>query len=151
MDGMQELLHQIQQTLVTIQSDYRSLSASVESINDRVDTLAGAKDGRSAGTKASDSSKFSEVEDASEATGSSMPIEPSVGSGVAKPESAPAARRQSLTSRIILTTYPGQAGIDPLVMNWGHADPMVRGPVVVSRNPRTVRRRNGMLCTVTII
>lgn len=47
-------------------------------------------------------------------------------------------------SRIILTTYPGQAGIRPLAMNWGHEDPVQRGPVVVSRNQSTIRRRNGM-------
>lgn len=46
-------------------------------------------------------------------------------------------------SRIILTTYPGQSGINPLLMNWGHPSPHLRGPVVVSRNQRTVRRRNG--------
>ena len=51
--------------------------------------------------------------------------------------------RSSLTSRIILTTYPGQAGISPLPMNWGHSDPLQRGPVVVSRAQSTIRRRNG--------
>lgn len=47
-------------------------------------------------------------------------------------------------SRIILTTYPGQSGIHPIPMNWGHADPMLRGPVLVSRDQSTIRRRNGM-------
>jgi hypothetical protein len=51
----------------------------------------------------------------------------------------------SSKSRIILTTYPGQAGIRPLAMNWGHADPLQRGPVVVSRNQSTIRRRNGTI------
>ena len=46
-------------------------------------------------------------------------------------------------SRIILTTYPGQSGIHPVAMNWGHADPIQRGPVLVSRDQCTVRRRNG--------
>ena len=59
--------------------------------------------------------------------------------------STPDARRggNSLTSRIILTTYPGQSGIDPLPMKWGAADPTERGPVAVSRHTSTVRRRNG--------
>ncbi|KAL8640574.1 MAG: hypothetical protein Q9228_002526 [Teloschistes exilis] len=48
----------------------------------------------------------------------------------------------SLSSRIILTTYPGQSGIDPISMNWGHSDPVKRGPVVVSRSQNTIRRRN---------
>ena len=72
------------------------------------------------------------------------------------------ARKMSTgTSRIILTwvlllaiilasnvdkngrTYPGQSGINPFPMDWGHKDPQQRGPVVVSRNPTTIRRRNG--------
>lgn len=52
--------------------------------------------------------------------------------------------RPSSTSRIILTTYPNQSGIEPLKMIWGHKDPQQRGPVVVSRNQSTIRRRNGM-------
>lgn len=42
-------------------------------------------------------------------------------------------------------TYPGQSGINPLPMDWGHKDPQERGPVVVSRTQTTIRRRNGML------
>lgn len=49
-----------------------------------------------------------------------------------------------MASRIILTTYPGQAGIDPVPLEWGAHDPAVRGPVVVSRQQKTIRRRNGM-------
>jgi hypothetical protein len=40
-------------------------------------------------------------------------------------------------------TYPGQSGINPLPMDWGHKDPQQRGPVVVSRGATTIRRRNG--------
>ncbi|KAH8149928.1 uncharacterized protein LAJ45_06080 [Morchella importuna] len=39
---------------------------------------------------------------------------------------------------------PRQSGIDPIIMNWGHKDPMQRGPVVVSRAGSTVRRRNAI-------
>lgn len=28
-------------------------------------------------------------------------------------------------------------------MEWGHSDPQIRGPVVVSRATETARRRNG--------
>jgi hypothetical protein len=52
-------------------------------------------------------------------------------------------RKGTPTSRIILTTYPGQAGIDPIPMNWGSGNPVERGPIVVSRGISTVRRRNG--------
>lgn len=58
--------------------------------------------------------------------------------------SSPPPRRPSLfNSRIILTTYPGQSGIDPVPLNWGAQDPKARGPVVVSRQQSTIRRRNG--------
>lgn len=48
-------------------------------------------------------------------------------------------------------TYPGQSGINPFPMDWGNKDDQLRGPVVVSRNPSTIRRRNGKfmyLCTL---
>ncbi len=54
------------------------------------------------------------------------------------------ARKSSVTSRIILTTYPGQSGIDPVPLEWGEANPMKRGPVVVSRHHHTIRRRNAI-------
>lgn len=50
----------------------------------------------------------------------------------------------SSNSKIILTSYPGQSGTDPIPIHWGLADPMLRGPVVVSRNPGTIRRRNAI-------
>ncbi|KAK5662744.1 hypothetical protein OQA88_6151 [Cercophora sp. LCS_1] len=50
----------------------------------------------------------------------------------------------AFTSRIILTTYPKQIGIKPLPMEWGHSDPLKRGPVAVSRAPNTIRRRNAI-------
>ncbi|KAI9158823.1 GTP cyclohydrolase [Paramyrothecium foliicola] len=48
------------------------------------------------------------------------------------------------TSRIILTTYPKQTGINPLPLRWGHPDVQQRGPVVVLRSPSTIRRRNAV-------
>ncbi|KAK2859901.1 putative GTP cyclohydrolase [Arthroderma sp. PD_2] len=61
-----------------------------------------------------------------------------------KPSSANKAPKRGGTSRIILTTYPGQSGIDPIKMDWGNMDPKARGPVVVSRQYDTVRRRNAI-------
>ncbi|KAF5233254.1 hypothetical protein FANTH_12620 [Fusarium anthophilum] len=52
-------------------------------------------------------------------------------------------QQQGFTSRIILTTYPKQIGINPLPMDWGNQDPVKRGPIVVSRATSTIRRRNG--------
>lgn len=53
-------------------------------------------------------------------------------------------RQAGNTARIILTTYPKQIGIDPLWMDWGHSDPLKRGPVVVSRGQSSIRRRNAI-------
>eukprot|EP01031_Cornospumella_fuschlensis_P041566 gene41566-50726_t len=33
---------------------------------------------------------------------------------------------------ISLTTHDGQFGSNPVAMNWGHPDPMVRGPVIAT-------------------
>lgn len=54
------------------------------------------------------------------------------------------AQKSGFTSRIVLTTYPKQIGIDPIPLQWGNADPERRGPVVVSRLPSTIRRRNAI-------
>ena len=49
----------------------------------------------------------------------------------------------------VVRTYPGQAGINPLPMDWGNKDYQKRGPVVVSRGATTIRRRNGKFsCSV---
>ncbi|KAM0257485.1 hypothetical protein ACHAPA_011705 [Fusarium lateritium] len=53
-------------------------------------------------------------------------------------------RQQGFTSRIILTTYPKQIGINPLPMDWGNPEPAKRGPIVVSRASTTIRRRNAV-------
>ncbi|KAJ5675016.1 uncharacterized protein N7477_004950 [Penicillium maclennaniae] len=46
--------------------------------------------------------------------------------------------------RIILTTYPGQSVVDPIPLDWGNADPEERGPVLVSRESKTLARRNAI-------
>jgi len=60
------------------------------------------------------------------------------------PAPASPSQRPGLTSRIVLTTYPKQIGINPMPMDWGNFDPLKRGPVVVSRLPSTIRRRNAI-------
>ena len=59
-------------------------------------------------------------------------------------DASPRKQSSSFTSKIVLTSHPGQAGVDPLPMNWGDHNPDQRGPVVVSRHKSTIRRRNGM-------
>ncbi|KAJ3053938.1 Uracil-regulated protein 1 [Rhizophlyctis rosea] len=51
---------------------------------------------------------------------------------------------QLYNHRIILTTYPGQVGINPIPLKWGHPDPNVRGPIVASRNASSIKLRNAI-------
>jgi hypothetical protein len=64
--------------------------------------------------------------------------------GLRAPAPASSSQRSAFTPRIVLTTYPKQIGINPFPMSWGDADPQRRGPVVVSRLPSTIRRRNAI-------
>ncbi|KEY67040.1 hypothetical protein S7711_04721 [Stachybotrys chartarum IBT 7711] len=47
-------------------------------------------------------------------------------------------------NRIVLTTYPGQSVVDPVELNWGHEDPVQRGPILVSRTKETIKKRNAI-------
>ncbi|KAB8079382.1 GTP cyclohydrolase N terminal-domain-containing protein [Aspergillus leporis] len=58
-------------------------------------------------------------------------------------QSAPSPE-SSYSTHIVLTTYPGQSGIDPVPLRWGAPDAKSRGPVVVSRNGPLLKRRNAM-------
>lgn len=127
------LLAQILAAVSQIQNDNKALAASVDAINGRVNALADVK-------------KLKDAVRADTTIQSSAPVSmsteaPTTPTTEVKDEDA--ASKRPATSRIILTTYPGQSGIDPIIMNWGHKDPMQRGPVVVSRAGSTVRRRNG--------
>ncbi len=46
--------------------------------------------------------------------------------------------------RIVLTTYPGQLGVNPIPLNWGNADPKKRGPILSSRLPSNLKMRNAI-------
>ncbi|KAJ3203950.1 Uracil-regulated protein 1 [Clydaea vesicula] len=52
--------------------------------------------------------------------------------------------KQLYNHRIVLTTYPGQVGVSPIPMKWGSADPSIRGPIVVSRHPDSIKLRNAV-------
>jgi len=48
------------------------------------------------------------------------------------------------SQRVVLTTYPGQVGINPIPLNWGAPTPEQRGPVVASRQPKSLKVRNAI-------
>lgn len=116
------LLQEILSSLKSLKQDHAQLASSVDTINGRVNTLAGIKqiqDGiahdaslpspkmppRAHGSRDSISSLDAQNKDAS--------------AEHSQPASPPPGRRSSTTSKIILTSYPGQAGVDPIPLNWG--------------------------------
>lgn len=115
---MAAMLKEILSSVRSLKQENAQLSASVDAINGRVNTLAGIKqiqDGvahdatlRSPKTAApsKDIDNSSESQDAIDESQSASP---------------PTERRPSTTStsKIILTSYPGQAGVDPIPLNWG--------------------------------
>ena len=150
------LLNQILNTLQEIQRDYRVLSAAVDTINGRVNILSGVKQVQEAACP----QPVADVHRPETPVAQNMSPDTKVlghhpdpnvavnGKGSPDGSTIPqSSRRPSITSRIILTTYPGQSGIDPIMMSWGHQNPTQRGPVVVTRSQSTIRRRNGMYPT----
>lgn len=153
-----EILNQILSTLQSIRSDYRQLSTAVETIEGRVNVIADVKqlydaaEDRQQGNPSALTPRSSAREHENESPKTTFISHlPSLlvaegAPGQSQNGKAVFIGRSSVptaSSRIILTTYPGQSGIDPVVLNWGHRDPIRRGPVVVSRSQSTIRRRNG--------
>ena len=145
------VLGEILSTLKKMRSDHDQLAAAVEKIGSRVDLNAslnslGVSSQSSAPppAPAAASGIDSKVEN-DQAALSQLPPRSEAGTPSVALPAANRDRKPSVTSRIILTTYPGQSGIDPLPMDWGNKDPLARGPVVVTRHANTIRRRNGML------
>ena len=153
------LLNEVLQTLKVMKLEHQQLSTTVNTINGRVNMLAGVKTVQDiAGSnnrtvdhgRNADRSRRSEQDPGVFTATTEIPASPSLPvvassnhNGQQSGSNPSTAKGSPSTSRIILTTYPGQSGIDPLVMNWGHKDATQRGPVVVSRSQSTIRRRNG--------
>ena len=145
--NLHDVLKDIQSTLRSIQQDYRGLASSLEVIDERVNVIAGAKE---VGATATDLQSTNDAQsmplnaEKLQTTPASIAGYTSAQDTTEENKLPVAARASGSSSRIILTTYPGQAGIDPIKMDWGQQDPILRGPVVVSRSQSTIRRRNGM-------
>ena len=149
-----EELKEIKDILRTIQHNYQQVIMTVSALEAKIDTFSEhhqvQDDTYSQADHSSPSTRdsLSRITVENENTAARLKITASqvLLSDDASPmnNQKSAVTRQTPVSRIILTTYPGQSGIDPVVMNWGHEDPILRGPVVVSRNPSTVRRRNAI-------
>ncbi|KAI4128574.1 MAG: hypothetical protein LQ338_002668 [Usnochroma carphineum] len=154
-----DLLKQILNTLQSVRNDYRELSNHVHDMQGRLSALAVPNPTRQSLTESDQSAQSlqraleKQKEDSIRHSPAANPsTSPSLLSldgprdsfANRKPASPQRNAASGVSSRIILTTYPGQSGIDPLIMNWGHPDPAQRGPVVVSRSQSTIRRRNAI-------
>jgi hypothetical protein len=149
------LLKEILNGLKSLRQEHSQLASSVDAINGRVNMLAEIKQIKDEAKNQPSNGSNGLVERAKEviASVSEKTVEAiSNQYEEATPAIDASARRSSVskTSKIILTSYPGQAGVDPLPMDWGHKNPAVRGPVVVSRHANTIRRRNGMPVYISV-
>jgi len=138
-DSMASVLQEILSSINALKDQHVELASAVDAITGRVNVLAGVKQIQAAKPSTVSLSHSNETKDLStveeESKESMKDLQPS-------PE--PMLRKNSTSSsKIILTSYPGQSGVDPIPMDWGNPDPNIRGPVVVSRLANTIRRRNG--------
>ena len=144
---LNDALKDIQSTLHSIQHDYRGLASSLEAIEGRVNIIAGVREVGAATTHLQstiDAESAPLNADKIQSTPASIAGYTSAHDTTEEIKLPTSNRASGNPSRIILTTYPGQAGINPIHMDWGQQDPTLRGPVVVSRSQSTIRRRNGM-------
>ncbi|UKZ83670.1 Putative GTP cyclohydrolase [Trichoderma virens FT-333] len=138
-DGVLDALRDIQQT-------QQRLLSSVESLTSKLGSSALGSPALDPASKLPVTPLLLESDkDAKQKDAEASAVIQSFENGAAQPSSALSpSSRQGFTSRIVLTTYPKQIGIDPLQMDWGNPDPLQRGPVVVSRAASTIRRRNAI-------
>ncbi|KXH48838.1 GTP cyclohydrolase II [Colletotrichum simmondsii] len=138
-------LAEVINSLKSIQQTQSDLVAAVDLLNQRYQQLPVDPDAATLGPNPSLSEipERSRTPEPSDAVGDSAKSSSSDLTLQAPAVPSSPSQRSGLTSRIILTTYPKQIGINPLPMNWGESDPHRRGPVVVSRSSTTIGRRNG--------
>ncbi|OHE93344.1 GTP cyclohydrolase II [Colletotrichum orchidophilum] len=139
-------LAEVINSLKFIQQTQSDLVAAVDSLNQRYQQLPVEADVATLGpnTSLGEISERSQTAEPSDAVGDSAKSSSSDLTLQAPAVPSSPSQRSGLTSRIILTTYPKQIGINPLPMKWGESDPHCRGPVVVSRSSTTIGRRNGL-------
>ncbi|KAF4780209.1 GTP cyclohydrolase II [Colletotrichum scovillei] len=139
-------LAEVINSLKSIQQTQSDLVAAVDLLNQRYQQLPVDPDAAALGPNPSLSEipERSRTPEPSDAVGDSAKSSSSDLTLQAPAVPSSPSQRSGLTSRIILTTYPKQIGINPLPMNWGESDPHRRGPVVVSRSSTTIGRRNAV-------
>ena len=94
-------------------------------------------------TRTDEEGSYSSSEEYTPSSGSASKLSSGLPAGPSSTATSPErTSAHTYGNRVILTTYPGQVGIHPIPMNWGSADPLERGPIVASRHPSTIKKRN---------
>ncbi|KJZ71028.1 Uracil-regulated protein 1 [Hirsutella minnesotensis 3608] len=132
-----------------VQQGQSHLLAAVESISDKLALAAGVAHPQAtpAGNAFGSEADVRHLGDGAISSGGDLQSGLSSTNAQAAQEASSATSskpKPGFTSRIVLTTYPKQIGIDPFALDWGNPDPQKRGPVVVSRSTTTIRRRNAI-------
>lgn len=134
--GMADVL----EALKSIQENQSRLATEVESVSYRLDALAPSLRAPSPDISRASPSPLAGIPTSPvQATPASSESDVNKAQSVTKE-----AEKSGFTSRIILTTYPKQIGINPIPLQWGASDAVKRGPVVVSRSSSTIRKRNAI-------
>ena len=148
-----KVLQEVLNTLQSLQKSHDGLVASVKSVEDRVDAFINIHQPEEQASQPSRS--LDKDHEHFLPPNAGTPLNPRSSSRLLSadnltegfirekdfpPETPP---NNASSTKIILTTYPHQSGIDPIKLIWGDVNPLRRGPVVVSRAPKTIRRRNG--------
>ncbi|KAJ8659079.1 hypothetical protein O0I10_005117 [Lichtheimia ornata] len=128
----EQILQQLLASVEAIRTDQQALSSQVEQLLHHPETL-----------KHQSSSSASSSPTSTTPSNSTKPttIKANATSGAASGSSSVASK---YPQRVILTTYPHQLGIQPVNLHWGAQDPKERGPVVASRHPESIKKRNAI-------
>lgn len=122
------VLTQILAQLETLQVGQQTLQAKLDALSGSSDEPKGIPIARAA----------------VEAEPSSLPLSSSI-SQTSVPTIGSTEREKSLyPGRVLLTTYPSQTGINPFGIKWGADTATARGPVICSRLPSSIKRRNAL-------
>ena len=113
------MLQEILLSVRSLKQEHSQLSASVDAINGRVNTLAGIKQIQDG--VAHDATLPSPKKHGTDSVAASNDAAKEANADEIQTTSPPPERRASTTgtSKIILTSYPGQAGVDPIPLKWG--------------------------------
>ncbi|EGS21036.1 uncharacterized protein CTHT_0028760 [Thermochaetoides thermophila DSM 1495] len=144
---MSSNLDDVKQALKAISEQTAQVLSAVSAISQRVEKLEKAQEENHRqqqpnGTRANaDVEKRAATPLAGGFTPSSSTVMPAEAGTQSPP---PSSVKSGFSTRVVLTTYPKQIGINPIPLNWGAADPHERGPVTVLRSPSTIGRRNAI-------